>query len=80
MSLDGGEMRLGVENMKVTIRPTSEYGAEVLFDGKKIEQVLSFSIRFESGHRILHLEIDDPEIDISLKTEWDSRGFNQFEY
>ena len=66
--------------MKVTIRPTSEYGTEVLIDGKKIEQLLSYSVRFEKGRLILHLEIDNPEIDISLKTERDSRGFNQFEH
>lgn len=65
--------------MKVTIRPISEYGVEVLIDGKKIEQLLSYSIRFERGHQILHLEIDDPEIDISLKTVQNSKGFNQFE-
>lgn len=66
--------------MKVTIRPTSEYGTEVLIDGKKIEQLLSYSVRFEKERLILHLEIDNPEIDISLKTERDSRGFNQFEH
>lgn len=66
--------------MKVKIRPTSEYGTEVLIDGKKIERLLSYSIRFESGRHILHLEIDDPDLDVSLKTERNSKGFNQFEY
>lgn len=65
--------------MKVEIRATSDYGTEVLIDGKKIEQLLSYSIRFESGRQILHLEIDEPELDISLKSKRNSRGFNQFE-
>ena len=70
----------GGDYMKVKIRATGEHGTEVVIDGKKMEQVLSYSIRFSDGRPILLLEIDDPELDISLKAECNSDGFNQFVY
>lgn len=55
--------------MKITIRSCNERSVEILFDGKKVERLLSYSIECRGGAPVVRLEIDAPDLEVSLRRE-----------